>query len=282
MILAVASGKGGTGKTTLSVALTMTATESVQLLDCDVEEPNGHIFMRLPPKSYQEVGVLVPMVDEEKCTACGKCADICEFNAIANLENKVIMFPELCHSCGGCKLVCPEGAIREVRKKIGGITKSEKDNMTFIQGRLEVGHALSPPLIRAVKHRIEEDKLNILDCPPGNACPVIASLNGADYVILVTEATPFGLNDLMLSVDTLRRIDLPFGVIINRSDTGDDGVKRYLEKEGIKLLLEIPESMEVAHAYSKGEPITDAIPELKEKLLSIIEYAKSHGKEGAQ
>lgn len=273
MKLAVASGKGGTGKTTLSLAITMVVGSDVQLLDCDVEEPNDHIFLKLENEKTEKMCVKVPEIDKEKCVLCGKCSEVCEFNAIAALKDKVMIFPELCHSCGGCAKVCPVDAIYEKDKVIGTIMKANIGDVRFVQGKLDVGHALSPPIIRAVKSNID-DGLNIIDCPPGNACPVITSLNGADFVILITEATPFGLHDLTLSVDTLRRLGLPFGVVINRADIGFNGVETYCNNENIDILLKIPESMEVAKSYSKGETLLQALPWMEQEIKLMLDRIK--------
>lgn len=274
MIIAIASGKGGTGKTTLSVAMSMASDEKVKLLDCDVEEPNAHIFLDTKDNSTENVYVPIPVVDDSKCTYCGKCAEVCEFNAIANLQNKIMVFDELCHSCGGCTLACPENAITEQPSPIGTITKSTYNDISFVQGKLNIGRAMSPPLIRAVKENIDSSMLNILDCPPGTSCPVITAMNGADFVILVTEDTPFGLHDLSLSVDTIRELGTPFGVVINRIHEDFSEVIDYCTKEKINVLLKIPESMEVAHAYSKGGNLLDAMPQLKGELQNIISEIK--------
>lgn len=270
MIIAIASGKGGTGKTTLSVALSLAVDKPVKLLDCDVEEPNANIFLNLSNEEQEIVTVPIPKVDNDKCTFCGKCQEICQFNSITVLKDKVLVFDELCHSCGGCEKVCSEKAISEIQKPIGTITKARKHSLSFVQGKLDIGRAMSPPLIRAVKSGIDDNIINIIDCPPGNSCPVITAVNGADYVILVTEASPFGLHDLKLSVDTIRELNIPFGVIINRTTPEYKKVNDYCNKENIKLLLEIPESMEVAKAYSNGNTLLDAMPELKTQLQQIV------------
>ena len=274
MIIAVASGKGGTGKTTLSAALAEAAQTEVTLLDCDVEEPNAHIFIKAQDKKREPVSLGVPVIDNGKCTLCGKCGEICEFNAIAVLKSEVLIFEELCHSCGGCSLVCPEGAVSEKPNDIGAVFTGKTGNITLIEGALDVGRSLSPPIIRAVKKHILPDKLNIIDCPPGTACPAVTSMNGADYIVLVTEATPFGLHDLKLSVDVVRELHSPYGVIINRADTGDGGVHSYCESEGIDILMEIPENMEIAKAYSRGETLLSALPQMKDELRAVLAQAR--------
>lgn len=271
MKLAIASGKGGTGKTTLSVALALSIDSPVRLLDCDVEEPNCHIFLHNGTETHSEpVTVPIPVVDESKCTSCGKCAKICQFNAIISLKTIALVFPELCHSCGGCTLVCPSGAIKEEQQQIGALEFSTHDNISFVMGKLNVGHAMSPPVIRSVKEHTLQDGLTILDCPPGTSCPVITAIKDVDYVLLVTEPTPFGLHDLTLAVETMRELGVPFGVAVNRSDAGDREVFNYCERENIKIQIEVPESRLVAEAYSKGDSIISAIPEMKIHLQSFI------------
>lgn len=270
MIIAIASGKGGTGKTTMSVAFALSIDEPVQLLDCDVEEPNAKIFLDIKELEEENVYTLIPRVDTAKCTFCGKCQEVCQFNAITVLKDKVLIFDELCHSCGGCVKVCKYKALSETSKPIGTVLMGKVDNISFVQGKLDIGRPMSPPLIRAVKSRTDKNIVNIIDCPPGNSCPVITAISGADYVILVTEASPFGLHDLALSVDTLVALSLPFGVIINKADTGYTQVKEYCYDEGIQILLEIPESMKIAKAYSSGKTLLDAMPQMKDKIKSII------------
>ena len=272
MTIAVASGKGGTGKTLFSVALAQAAKGEVVLLDCDVEEPNDHIFIKTENAFAEDVSLLIPVIDEAKCTFCGKCGKICEFNAIAVLRAEVMVFDELCHSCGGCVLVCPEGAVSEKKKKTGTVTTGTAGNITLAEGKIDVGSALVPPVIRAAKKHIDPEKLNIVDCPPGTACPAVTAMSGTDYIVLVTEATPFGLHDLKLSVDVVRELHIPFGVIINRCDTGDRGVAEYCAGEGIRILLEVPESIEVAKAYSRGETLLYAMPEIKKDLNEILDH----------
>ncbi len=272
MIIAVASGKGGTGKTTISVALAEAVGSDVLLLDCDVEEPNAHIFLNTQNVQSENVTALIPVIDEKKCTFCGKCGEICEFNAIAVLKADIMVFEELCHSCGGCALICPEGAVSEEKRVIGKIEKGMSGEIEFIEGRLDVGRAMSPPIIREVKKHINTKKTNIIDCPPGTACPAVTAVNGADYVMLVTEATPFGLHDLKLAVDTVRQLDIPYGVLINRCDSGDMGVENYCEYEKIEVLMKIPENMKIAKAYSKGETLISAAPEMKQDILAMIDH----------
>ena len=279
MIIAIASGKGGTGKTTVSVNLAKIFGDGVHLLDCDVEEPNANLFLRGSLLKEETVSILIPKVNPVRCDACGDCSDFCEFNAIVMAGKKVLVFPELCHSCGGCALVCTKRAIREVESRIGTIETLQAGDITLVQGRLDIGVSSAPPLVEKVKNRIQSDRHAILDAPPGTSCPVVATLRGTDYVLLVTEPTPFGLHDLKLAVAMVRQIDIPFGVIINRNGIGDDRVHQYCLRESIPLLLEIPDDRRIAEAYSRGEILVDALPEyrmlfeqLRDRLLTIQSY----------
>ena len=227
MQIAIASGKGGTGKTTVATNLAYVASrngQSVAYLDCDVEEPNGHIFLKPEITDRKPVGSLIPQVDAEKCTLCGECGEICQYSAIVRVGEKVLVYPELCHGCGGCSLVCPADAITEVSREIGVLETGRAGAIQFAQGLLNVGEAMSPPVIRAVKSTAFQADLTIVDAPPGTSCPVIEAVRGADFVILVTEPTPFGFHDLKLAVEMVRVLKLPFGVVINRA--GLDGTKR--------------------------------------------------------
>jgi MinD superfamily P-loop ATPase len=270
MQIAIASGKGGTGKTTLSVALAQAWDGPVQLLDCDVEEPNAALFLSLESTTEETVSVPVPVVDSSRCTGCGKCAAICQFNALAVAGKSVLVFTELCHSCGGCVRVCPEKAITENPLPVGTIRRGQSGNIEFMEGRLKIGRAMAPPVIRAVKKAADPALPVLIDCPPGTSCPMITAVKGSDYVILVTEPTPFGLHDLTLAVETVRLLNIPFGILINRSDAGDNRVVEYCEKENIRLLLQIPESRKIAEAYSRGESILSAAPELAAALRALL------------
>jgi len=261
LVIAIASGKGGTGKTTIAAGLTKAIADmgkSVAYLDCDVEEPNGHIFFQPEIENSTEVKVLVPEIEMEKCTFCGECSKICRFNAIAVLKEDVMVFPSLCHSCGGCFLICPEKAIKEVPRKIGLIRNGHGYGAIFYEGRLDVGEALSPPLTRELKKVVPGSEVIILDSPPGTSCPVIAAVTDSDYVILVTEPTPFGLHDLKLAAEMTRALKLPFGVVINRADIGDTGVEDYCRTKNIDVLLRIPFDRRIAEAYSRGNMLSSA------------------------
>jgi len=271
MIIAVASGKGGTGKTTVSVNLARMLESNVQLLDCDVEEPNAHLFLQAEPKEQAVVTIPVPQVDESLCDGCGECANFCEYNAIVCFGTTPLIFPEMCHGCCGCAIVCPKKAISEIDKRIGMVETALAQNITLIQGRLDVGVAMAPPLIRAVKTRLREGMPAILDAPPGTSCPVIATLRDTDFVVLVTEPTPFGLHDLKLAVDMMQEIGIPFGVVVNRFGVGDDRVHVFCSEFNIPLLLEIPDDRRIAEAYSRGELIVDALPEYRRLFQSLID-----------
>jgi len=271
MTVAVASGKGGTGKTTVAVSLALSREEPALLLDCDVEEPNANLFLSPAIEDTLPVEMLVPEVDAARCTGCGACSRACRFHAIVSLGTEPLVFPELCHACGGCVLACPAGAIREVPLCIGVVERGRAGPLAFAQGRLDVGHAMAVPVIRALRSAVPPHGFTIIDAPPGTSCPVIASVHGADAVLLVTEPTPFGLNDLALAVGMVRALGLPFGVLINRSDIGDNAVRDYCAHEMIPLLMEIPEDRRVADAYSRGIPAIEAVPDLLPRFHELAD-----------
>jgi MinD superfamily P-loop ATPase len=269
--IAIASGKGGTGKTTVAVNLAWTLAglgRAVQYLDCDVEEPNGHIFLKPEITTSEAVGILVPVVEESACTGCRKCSEVCEFHAIAVLE-KALIFPELCHGCGGCTLACPSGAIREQERTIGVVEIGHRERINFVQGRMNVGEPMAPPVIRAVKKKSITEGVAIFDAPPGTSCPVVTTVRNTDYIVLVTEPTPFGLHDLTLAVEMIRKLGVRHGVVINRADSGDLRVREYCAKEGIPVLVELPDDRRVAEAYSRGEMAVQALPEWKMKFSNL-------------
>ncbi len=272
MIISIASGKGGTGKTTVATNLAVSLGSQAVLLDCDVEEPNSHLFINPEFTGKETITTSVPEVDEGKCTSCGKCSEICQFKAIILIGETVLTFQELCHSCGGCMEVCPVGAITEKGRELGVIEKGEKNGLEFVHGRLRVGEAMSPPLIRKVREFEKKDKITIIDAPPGTSCPVIAAMKNTDFILLVTEPTPFGLHDLKLAVGAVRILGIPCGLVINRADMGDDGVKSYAIEEDIPVLLEIPFDRKIAEAYSRGQLIVECLPEWKDRFAEL--YSK--------
>jgi MinD superfamily P-loop ATPase len=276
MIIAVASGKGGTGKTLVatSLALSLSDNYKIQLLDCDVEEPNANILLHLAINQSQRVYIPIPKVAEAKCTYCGKCAEVCAYNAIAVIKEKVLVFPELCHGCGACSYLCPESAITEEGREIGVVERGDSENLELIQGKLNVGEAMAPPVIREVKKYIDPANIIIVDVPPGTSCPVIEAVKGGDFCLLVTEPTPFGLNDLSLAVEMVRKLGIPCGVIINRVGVGDEEVERYCHKEGIPILLKIPLDRKIALLYSKGIPLVEGMTEWREEFLRLFQDIK--------
>jgi MinD superfamily P-loop ATPase len=277
MIISIASGKGGTGKTTIAVNLTLSLPKGlVQLLDCDVEEPNSHLFLSPSIHQATSVGISVPRIDESKCTYCGQCAQVCEYHAIAVILKNVLVFNELCHGCGACSYLCPEKAIFEVEREIGVIQEGSADGIPFVNGVLNVGEPMASPLIRKVKEKIQQDRIVILDAPPGTACPVIETVKGSDFCLLVTEPTPFGLNDLELAVGMLEKLGIPMGVVINKADIGDRKVWEYCNSKKITVLMEIPMDREIAESYSKGIPIIIQKPSYIKKFQDLFEKIKGH------
>lgn len=270
MIISIASGKGGTGKTTVSTNLALSIDQEVQLLDCDVEEPNAHLFLNPIIEKNEPVLAPVPQIDLKKCTFCKKCMEICRFGAIAVLKKDVLIFENLCHSCGGCFEVCPEDAIIEKKRSLGEIEHGKAGKISFIHGRLDIGQVMVPPIIKKVRSYSDPESVTIIDAPPGTSCPVIAAMSKADFILLVTEPTPFGLHDLKLAVETVKILGIPHGLVINRAGLGNDEVKNYANREGIPILMEIPFDKKIAQIYSKGEMIVDRLPEYKEKFQILF------------
>jgi len=281
MKIAIASGKGGTGKTTVATNLAHVASQAgatVAYLDCDVEEPNGHIFLQPEIEVERPIEKLVPEVDPARCTHCGRCAEVCRYGAIASLPNQTMVFAELCHSCGGCMLACPADAIRERPRPIGQLRIGRSGAIRFLDGTLNVGEAMSPPAIRAVKSAAQPADLTILDAPPGTSCPVIETIRGCDRVVLVTEPTPFGLYDLTLAVEMVRAMKVSFAVVINRADAGDGRVREYCTRNRIPVLAEIPDDRAVAEAYSRGQIICQAVPAFRSRIAALLEQLKCEGR----
>ncbi|TKB08167.1 ATP-binding protein [Desulforhopalus sp. IMCC35007] len=272
MIISIASGKGGTGKTTVATNLALSLNGDVNLLDCDVEEPNAHLFIKPTMDKVEPVTTFIPVIDSEKCNLCRKCTDICRFSALAVAGKTVLVFPEMCHSCEGCIEVCPEGAISASTRELGVLESGHSGNLGFYLGRMRVGEAMSPPLIKKVRTKERERDITIIDAPPGTSCPVIAAMKGTDFVLMVTEPTPFGLHDLKLAVEAVKVLGIPSGLVINRADMGNSGVKDYAAEENIPVLMEIPFDRKIAEAYSRGIPIVEAFPDYADKFRAL--YAK--------
>jgi MinD superfamily P-loop ATPase len=282
--IAVASGKGGTGKTTVATNLAYVASrngQSVAYLDCDVEEPNGHIFLKPQIARATPVGVRIPRVDEAACTRCGRCGDICQYSAIVPMDKAVLVFPELCNGCGACSLACPAGAIREVLHETGVVEVGSAGAIGFVHGRLKIGQARATPVVRAVRQARPEAELAILDAPPGTSCPVIESVRGCDLVVLVTEPTPFGLHDLKLAVEMVRAVSLPFAVVVNRSDVGDGRVRSYCDASDIDVLAEVADDRRIATAYSRGEIACAAVPDCEPLWTALLERTVEEAGRGA-
>lgn len=269
MKIAVASGKGGTGKTTVATNLALSLGK-VQFFDCDVEEPNANIFIKAEIKESKEVTVTIPEIDQTKCDYCGKCSEFCTYNALAVVPSNVLVFPELCHSCGGCEIVCPKDAVNWHERVIGKVEYGRTKEIDFFQGLLNVGEMQAIPVIKSLKRKVDQSKNIIIDVPPGTSCPVIESIGGSDYCILVTEPTPFGLHDLKLAVEVVRHLNIPFGVIINRDGIGDKKVEAYCQNENIPILLKIPERRKIAHLYSKGIALVSESYEWREMFGQVF------------
>jgi len=283
MIISVASGKGGTGKTLVatSLALSLKDRERVQLLDCDVEEPNAHVLLKPLITHSEAVSIPVPKVDEGKCSYCGKCAEVCAYHAIAVFPKNVLVFPQLCHGCGACSYLCPEKAISEEMREIGIVESGYTDGVEFAHGKLSIGEPMPTPVIRKVKELANHDGIVVIDVSPGTSCPVVESIKGSDFCILVTEPTPFGLNDLVLAVETVRELNTPCGVMLNRAGVGDNKVEEYCHKEHISILLTIPLDAEIARLYSRGVTLVQGMPQWKESFLSLFERIREIASEGS-
>lgn len=275
MVIAVASGKGGTGKTTVATSLALALAESgrpVACLDCDVEAPNAHIFLRPALDNYKQVDLLIPEVDSDVCTGHGVCAEVCQFHAIVTLGGKTLVFPELCHGCGSCTLVCPEKAITEIPKSMGHLESGRVNgSMFFAHGVLNVGEPMAVPIISQLKgwQAFPQSTISIIDSPPGASCPVVESLRGADFVLLITEPTPFGLHDLRIAVQLTRELNIPTGVIVNRDGIGDDGIDAYCRESDLPILMRIPFDRELGANLAQGKTLVEVAPEYKQRLIDL-------------
>jgi MinD superfamily P-loop ATPase len=271
MIISVASGKGGTGKTLVatSLAFSLGKSHKVQLLDCDVEEPDDYIFMNPVISNEETVSIPVPEVDKEKCDYCGKCAAVCAYKAIAVWGKQVMIFAQLCHGCGACSYICPKKAIKEQPRAIGILESGHSEDIAFVQGKLHVGEAMSPPVIRKVKSYAGIEEITIIDSPPGTSCPVVTAIKGSDFCLLVTEPTPFGLNDLSLAAETIKELKIPCGVVINRNLNSDGKVERYCKEKGIQVLLTIPLDTDIARLYSRGITLVKGMPQWAKSFVEL-------------
>jgi MinD superfamily P-loop ATPase len=267
--IAVASGKGGTGKTTVALGLALVA-DSATLVDCDVEEPDDHIFLGDLGQLVEEVTIPVARVDEGRCDHCGECARACAYGAIAVLKDRVMVSDEMCHGCGACGIVCPRDAVTEERRRIGEVTLFKRDGLRLFTGMLDVGQPLATPLIARLKELVGRGGLQILDSPPGTACPVVETIGDADFCLMVTEPTPFGLFDLTMAVEMVRELDVPFAVVVNRDRDDFPDLDAYLEREGIPVLMRIPDSVDIARLYSRGVHFVDEMPEWEERFKDLL------------
>ncbi|MBN2505753.1 MAG: ATP-binding protein [Verrucomicrobia bacterium] len=267
MNLVIASGKGGTGKTTVATSLAVTLArhgQTVAYVDCDVETPNGHLFLKPMVTRERPVEKLVPRVNQETCLLCGLCAAVCRFNAIACLPDQTLVYEELCHGCGGCTRVCPVGAITEAPHPVGVVKVGAAGAIQFVSGTLNVGESTSPPVIRATRQAAPAADWTILDAPPGTACPMMEAVRGSDYVVLVTEPTPFGLHDLRLALEVVKTFDLPCGVVVNRAQPGATEARDLCRQARVRILAEIPDAVAIAKEYSRGQLVVETVPGLRE------------------
>jgi MinD superfamily P-loop ATPase len=272
MRIAILSGKGGTGKTTLSVNLFHLLQDAI-LIDTDVEEPNAHLFMTNTTYDLFEVTKEYPVVDPLKCTMCNACGDHCNFNAIIPAKNQVLVFADLCHDCGFCELVCPDHAIHYEQKGIGDIYQSNNSDHILLYGKLHIGEVSGVKLIEKMNQMTTNEKLVLVDCPPGVSCSTVQGVDGSDYAIIVAEPTPFGLSDMKMVIELLQDLSIPFGIVINKSGLGNNELKKYIQSNDFPLLAEIPWSKQRATMYSKGEIIVHKDPVMKKKLIDITQKA---------
>jgi MinD superfamily P-loop ATPase len=271
--IAVASGKGGTGKTTVATNLFLCLPDA-QLVDCDVEEPNAHLFVRATDVCEQDACVNVPSADPALCTGCKKCQSVCAFNALAVIGTRVMVFNELCHSCGACAYFCPSGAITEVPKKIGTVHTASVGARAFVYGTLSIGEVMAPPLIRQVKERIDKTRDVIIDSPPGTSCSMITALKAADFCLMVTEPTPFGLHDLKIACSVIKDLGIACGVVINRDGVGSGLIEDFCAASDIPILARIRFDRAIAESYSRGVPIVEALPEYRQMFEDLLTTIK--------
>ena len=285
MIIAICSGKGGTGKTTVatSLALSLVGQTSVVLMDCDVEAPNAHIFLHPHFNECREVAIPIPQIDPALCTACGKCVEVCQFNALAMVGGKVMVFPQLCHGCGSCTWNCPEGAIQEVEHPVGRLEGGNTtEGIQCSQGTLIISEPMSTPIIRQLKkwQKVGEDVVVIRDAPPGASCAVVETLRGADFALLVTEPTPFGLHDLKQILGILQDLDIPAGVVINRDGIGNDMVDEYLAQSNIPVLMRIPYARKLAEGIATGKTLLALMPQYRSDFEGLNSAITARIKQG--
>jgi MinD superfamily P-loop ATPase len=274
MQITIASGKGGTGKTTIATSLFI-SIDDAQLLDADVDEPNCSLFLQIKEKEVGKAQILIPEIDNDKCTHCGKCSESCQYHALVNLPGQVVVFKKICHGCGVCSFICPEKAITEKPRTIGKIFSNETKKALFHYGELIVGEELSTPVIAKLKEFIKHEKeLVIIDSPPGSACSMVEAVIDSDFVIVVGEPTPFGLSDMKIVIETLRRLEIRFGVVINKEGIGTDKMERYCTEERIPILMKIPFDLEIAKKYSTGKTLAEGSEYWKNEFKEMVQKIK--------
>ncbi|MDW5564042.1 MAG: ATP-binding protein [Methanomassiliicoccus sp.] len=275
MKIAVASGKGGTGKTTIAVNLALAIEGDVQLLDCDVEGPNAHLFLRPCIESVRPVGISTPRIDADRCLGCGKCSDACHFNALLRIRKKIKIIQNLCHGCEACQLVCPTGALALEPRRIGSISEGMAGPIPIAFGELDIGQSLSVPVIRELKALVRGHAHTVIDCPPGTSCPVVEAVQGCDRCLMVTEPTPFGLHDLKILAKVLGRMGVPMGAIVNRDNGTYEPLEEFCRSSGIPVLMRIPFDRRIAELYSRGEVLVDTYPGFRERMVGLFNQVRA-------